>query len=123
MSRIVVIVALLLISGLGNDAAAEEGLKETSKDKAKKVRAYLEAIGINNPKIVEFTSTVGERMEGRNLRLAEQQLESGRLVLHYRATPKIGIKQMELKFQPNYSKNTEFVVSTHGVMYQYKYNF
>ncbi len=114
---------LLLISGLANNAAAQDGLKDTSKDKAKKIHAYLEGVGINNPKILAFTSTIGSRIENKKIRLAEQQFESGRLVLHYAARPKLSTRQLELRFQPTYSKNTEFVATTRSVMYNYKWSF
>lgn len=115
---------LLLISGLANNAAAQDGLKDpTQKDKMQKLRNYLESVGINNPVILKFAGNVKDRMEGKYLRLTDYQMESGRIVLHYTATPKISTRQLELKFQPTYSKNTEFVATTRSVMYNYKWNF
>lgn len=114
---------LLLISGLANNAAAQDGLKGTSKDKANKIHAYLEGLGINNPKILALTNNIDSRMEGRYLRLADQQFESGRLVLHYAARPKISTRQLELKFQPADRPHTTFIATTKSVMMQYKYSF
>ncbi|MDX2074574.1 MAG: hypothetical protein SFX19_09480 [Alphaproteobacteria bacterium] len=122
MSRITLTVALLLVSGLGNDAAAADGLKDPSR-KESKLKSYLETVGINNPKILAFTSGVASRMEGKNLRLAEEKFESGRIVLHYRMEPKISTRQFELKFQPTDSKRSEIVATTKSVMYQYKWEF
>lgn len=122
MSRIVVTVALLLISGLVTEAAANEGLKK-SQEKAKKVQAYLQSIGINDPAILEFTSTIGQRMEGRYVRIAEERYESGRLVLHYSAKPKMSIRQLELKFQPTDLPHSEIVATTRSLMWNHKYQF
>lgn len=116
--------ALLLVSGLTHSAAAAETDDlERSAKKAKKIHAYLQSIGINNPQILEFTSTVSQRMEGRYLRVAEERFENGRLVLHYKAQPKISTRQLELKFQPADMPHTEFVATTRSLMWQHKYNF
>lgn len=123
MSKVIATMMLLLISGMSTNAAAQDGLKNTSKDKANKIHAYLEAIGVNNPKILAFTSSIGNRMEDKKIRLAEQHFESGRLVLHYAARPKISTRQLELRFQPTYSKNTEFVATTRSMMYNYNWSF
>jgi len=123
MSRIVVTVALLLISGLANNAAADDGLKDPSEKKVKKINAYLDAVGINNPRIQEFTSTVSGRMEKGYLRIAEDHYDHGRIVLHYKAEPRISTRQLELKYQPISSPNTQFVATTRSAMMQYKLNF
>jgi len=124
MSRIFATVALLLITGLANEAAAQDGLNDPSGNKkAEKINAYLDSIGITNPRIQKFTSTINERMEGKNIRLAEEHFESGRLVLHYQARPKISIRQMELKFQPVSTPNTEYTATKRSLMMKYKYSF
>ena len=115
---------LLLISGLGNSAAAHEGPKHPSKDKkAEKVGAYLNSIGINNPRITSFVSTVSERVEGKNLRVTEHHFENGRLVLHYQMRPKLSTRQLELKFQPANYPNTEFVASRRSIMLHHRWDF
>ncbi len=115
---------LLLISGLANDAAAQDGLKDPSgTKKAEKVNAYLDSIGINHPRIQAFTSSVSQRMEGRYLRLGEERFEQGRIVLHYKMEPKISTRQLELKFQPAGTPNTEMIATRRSIMVQYKYSF
>jgi hypothetical protein len=124
MSRIILSVALLLVSGLANGAAADqEGPKEPSSKKVKKLHAYLESIGLNDPAIIKFTESVSGRMEGRYLRLTEHELSHGRIVLHYKAEPKISTRQMELKYQPKFAPGTEFVGTTRSAMIQYRYSF
>lgn len=114
--------ALLLISGLGHNAVADTGQEKSSK-KMQKVAAYLATIGINNPKIIAFTSTIGERIEeDKQLRLTEEHFDTGRLVLHYKMRPKLSTRQMQLKFQP-YESHSEFTATTNSLMWNYKYNF
>lgn len=114
---------MLLMSGLASNAAAQDGLKNTSPNKAHKVRTYLENIGVNNPRIIALTTSVSARMEGENLRLGQYQMESGRVVLHYAAQPKVSIRQLTLKFQPAHTPNTELQATTRSVRLQYRYQF
>ena len=115
-------IALLLVSGLiAHPAAADERLKKPTK-KGEKINAYLESMGINNPEILAFTSAVSERVEGRYLRVTEEQFDTGRLVLHYRMQPKVSIRQLELKFQPE-GYESELVATNHSFMVHYTYRF
>lgn len=119
------VVALLLVSGLTFDAAASERPGNAS-DNAKKIRAYLETVGFNNPRITQLSNVVNERVEqdenGRYLRLAEERFEHSRMVLHYEMKPKIGIRQMQLKYQPDNS-HSEVAISTQGAIYSYRFHF
>lgn len=118
-----VTVALLLTTCLVSHAvAAEEAITETSQ-KARKLNAYLDNVGINNPAIREIVSEFSARKEGKYLRLGEERFESGsRIVMHYKMQPKIGLKQMQLKYQSSDQK-TEVMFSTKAVMYNYKWSF
>ena len=124
MSRIALTFALLLLVGLGNATAAEDGPKQTSgARKAEKVSTYLKSIGITHPMIHQFTHSVGNRVEGRNLRVTEHYFDHGRLVVHYKLKPKISSRQLELKFQPVNYPSSEFVATTKSAMVYYKWNF
>jgi hypothetical protein len=116
-------VMLLLITGMVSNAAAGDGLEDPSKKKAKKIITYLAKVGLNNPRIVAFANTVGDRVEDGKFRLAEEQYEVGRVVFFYEAKPKMGTKYFQLKFQPSGYSNTEFTATTKSLMMNYKYSF
>lgn len=115
-------VMLLLMTGITSSAAADDRLEEPSKKKAKKIVTYLAKVGLNDPRIAEFASSVSERMEDGKFRLAEEHYQLGRVVMFYPAKPKFGVKHLELKFQP-YESNGEFTATTKSLMYNYRFEF
>lgn len=123
MSRIIVTVALLLVSGLANDAAADEGQESRLDKKAKKINAYLEKLGINDPEIVQFVATVSERVEDKKFRIHAEEFEYGKVTFSYQARPKISSRQFEIRYVPNFVDNTEVVASKRSAMINYSYKF
>jgi hypothetical protein len=116
-------VALLLVSGLLNGAAAGDDLKQIkASKKAKAINAYLEKIGLNNPHILKLAQGVNARMENGALRLAEQKYEKGRVVLLYDVGRGFGTKQLQLKFQPDNS-NFEYTATPKSIMMNYSFSF
>lgn len=116
--------ALLLVGlSTGNAVAGDDGPRNASKSrKAEKINAYLEKLGLNNPAIKNFTSSVNERIEGDYLRLAEERYDVGRVVLLFEIDPHISAKQLQLKFQPDNS-NMEYTLSTRGAIASYRFEF
>ncbi len=116
-------VALLLVSGLFNSAAAGDDLKQIkASKKAKAINAYLEKVGLNNPLIVNLAQGVNARMENGALRLAEEKFAAGRMVLLYDVGGGFGTKQLQLKFQSNNS-NVEYIATPKSVMMHYRFSF
>ncbi len=116
-------VALLLVSGLFNSAAAGDDLKQIKAyKKAKAINAYLEKIGLNNPYILSLAQGVNARMEKGAIRLAEQRYKTGRVVFFYDVSNGLGTKQLQLKFQPNNS-NFEYTATPKSIMMNYSFSF
>jgi hypothetical protein len=119
----IVTVALLLVLCLmtPETAAAQEATTETSQ-KARALDLYLDRAGINNPAVRKLVNEFSARKEGRFLRLGEERFDAGRVVLHYKLQPKIGLKQMQLKYQST-DQRSEIALSTRSLMYNYKWSF
>lgn len=115
------VVAALLLTGHASEAAAAAA-KHTSK-KAAKVIATLEMLGIKNKHINHLVEEVDKRVDGKYLRISEDTLMGGPVVLRYHMGSKMGIKQLELHYQP--AKDSKFSVSAHtdSVMINYRYEF
>lgn len=122
MTRYVLVVAALLLTGQANVAVAAEEDKPQHSKNAVKVLATLDMLGINNKEIRDMLTAVDSRIEKGYLNLAEEQVMGGRLLLHYKLSGKQGIKQLELMYTPKDS-NTEVRASTRGVMFNYKLKF
>ena len=120
--KMIQFVVALLLTGLGNDAAASVRPDTASQKKAAKINAYLDAIGINNPKIKQFANTIGTRMEKGRLRLAEQRFDHGRLVLTFQMQPRIHSEKLELKYQPDNSR-FEYTATPKGAMVRFRWEF
>jgi hypothetical protein len=121
-----IVTALLLTIALtGNAAAADSTIGPESKasKKAKKLHAYLDVIGMNDPRIVNFIQKVDANMEDGQLKLYENKMEYGRMVLLYEAKPSISSKNIQLKFQPTNYPHTEVIMTTKSVMINYHYEF
>ena len=134
MKNYCLVVAALLLAQPANVAVAAEfpeqdhaydltdaGDKHTSK-KARKVLVLLRAIGVNDPDVMEFVQGVDARSQDGYLTLHEEKLESGSLKLGYAMEGKVGIKQMELRYEPEDSHMTYSARPT-GVLAQYKVKF
>jgi hypothetical protein len=122
MTRYVLVVAALLLTGQANVAVAAEEDKPQHSKNAVKVLATLDMLGINNKEIRDMLTAVDSRIEKGYLNLAEEQVMGGRLLLHYKLSGKQGIKQLELMYTPKDS-NAEVRASTRGVMFNYKLKF
>jgi hypothetical protein len=122
MTRYVLVVAALLLTGQANVAVAAEEEKPQHSKNAVKVLATLDMLGINNKEIRDMLTAVDSRIEKGYLNIAEEKVMGGRLLLHYKLSGKQGIKQLELMYAPEDS-NAEVRASTRGVMFNYKLKF
>lgn len=116
-------VALLLVSGLANSAAADEGQKSHSDKKATKINAYLDKLGINDPKTVAFLSGINERVEDKRFRIHQENFTYGRITLNYQMRPKISSRQFEIRYVPNFVSNTEVIATSRAAMINYSWKF
>jgi len=115
------VVALLLLSMVGNQAQAAETPEHQSKN-ARKILHVLGTIGINDPQVKSFISGIDKNVKDGYLQLHEEKIAGGTLTLHYELKPGVTSKQIELKFVPD---NSNWVATARPkeVMVRYNYKF
>ena len=136
MNKTLPVVAALLLTILGNVAAAAEKPKYLPKDreedltllnkrnspKIEKILMTLKTFGISDPAIAEFATTVDTRTSGGYFLIHEEKMLGGSLKLRYALKPSIGTKQLELRFTPEES-HMEYIMRKNSVMAVYSYSF
>jgi hypothetical protein len=116
------IVAALLLSNLGGNAAAADKNEQRSK-RAQKIIATLESAGINNSDLKNLIAEADTHVEGKYFYLSDNKTESGRLSLRYQFGGKPSVKRLQLNFTPEYNSNINMTLSTEGAMIRYRYEF
>lgn len=134
MSTKRLVVALLLLTVLGNQAQAAEPKEHRSKH-ARQLLATLDTLGISNRDIKEFVATIDSRIDKGYLRFSEQQVPmvGGKLTFRYRLNNNIdplleqsrkhGVKRLELRYAPSEDSRWEIVASRKFVMTNYRLTF
>lgn len=132
MKRVLAIVAAFLLfdpieASVATAAEKPEHLTTNASvaSKQKKVEKFLmmlKAIGLSDPALTEVIYTVESRTKNGYLMLHQEDIADGVLSLGYKLQPKIGAKQLELKYTPKDS-NFEYKAHTNSVMLEYKMKF
>lgn len=115
------VVAALLLTHLGNVAVAAEDPEHRSKH-AQKLLAQLNSAGINNPDIQKFIASADSHVEKGYFYITEQDAPGGMLSLRYKLGAKPGIKRMQLHYAPTDSR-WEATASSGEVMVRYHIEF
>jgi hypothetical protein len=125
MTRIVLVVAALLLTNLMGVAAAADHPEQKSKksDHARNTLIVLGHMGLDTKEISEFVTYVDERVEGGRFRIAEERIMGGKLSLSIKLnssgdTP----RGPELRFTPDDS-DWDCTANLKGVMVNYKITF
>lgn len=122
MSRFFLIVAALLLSNLGGNAAAAEHNEQRSK-RAQKIIATLESIGVNNSEVKNFVAQYDAHVDGKYFYLSDNKMKEGRLSLRYQLGERPSMKNLQLNFTPQYNSHVNMTLSTEGAMIRYHYEF
>jgi hypothetical protein len=99
------------------DAASKHNSK-----KAQRTIVMLSALGLAHPLVTEMVYEVDGRTKNGYFMLHEERYAEGQVSLRYQLVPKIGIKQLELRYAPDES-NVEYTVRSNAVMVNYRLAF
>lgn len=126
MTRIILIVAALLLGNLESIAAAADVPEHQSKN-ARKVIATLNSIGINSKDVRNLIEAADARVDRNYLYLNEQEGMGGKIALRYRlnsnnTAKSLGMnRKLELHYAPKDS-HLEVNVHTNGIMASYHWS-
>jgi hypothetical protein len=121
MCKYWLIVALLLLAPLGNQAFAAVPPEHQSKG-ARKVLTLLGSVGIEDAKIKSLVKDMDTRVKDGYLMLGEERVPGGAFKLHYELAGGLRARQLELRFTPDDS-NWRATARTDGVMVSYTHRF
>lgn len=119
MTKCMLVVAALLLTGLAYEAVAAEEKKRPSK-KVAKVLATLEMLGIKDKRIRELVETVDNRIEGKYVRIMSEEYGDHRVTLRYRLGSRMGTKQLEFLYKPSDESHWSVSARTDAVMLNYR---
>ncbi len=121
MVRMMLVVAVLLLTGLTGAAEAADNPEHNSKN-ARKALIVLGAIGADTKEIRNFVENIDSRIENGYLTLAEEKIAGGTIKLHYELGSGVKLKRIELRFTPDDS-NWVATARPDRVMINYTYKF
>lgn len=112
------VVAALLLTGLASAAAAAEEEKDSTKN-ARKVIATLEKLGINNENINYLIKEVDKVVEGKKVNLIDSTVMGGPLLVQYKLSTRVGVRQFEMRYRPEENSSYSFTANQNGAMLNY----
>ena len=122
MTKLALVVAALLLTGLACNAVAAEEKKRQSKNAAK-VLATLEKIGLKGDEIKNLISEIDDRVERKHLRIfSQEERDGGRLILRYKLSTNVSSRRFELFYTPASDSGWTFSAKTDAVMLNYRYD-
>jgi hypothetical protein len=134
MTRITLVVAALLLTALGGNAAAAEIDSGHKSKHAQKVMVLLNSIGVNSSEVRDFVEKVDSEVDMQNgyLHLAQREIPGGgRIALRWRVSNKHepdprSSKRLELALTPpadSALSNFEMIARTDSFTVRYRLDF
>ena len=133
MTRNTLVVAALLLTALGSNAAAAETKHEHPSNHAQKVLVLLNSMGVNSREVQSFVGKVDAEIDMRDgyLNLAQRDMPGGKIALRVRVANKHqpdprSSKRFELAFTPSPDSafsRFEVIARTDSFTVNYRLNF